>query len=63
LVIDFWARKLLDRECLVSWSIVMVENPIDGPKFRPLSMHSFMKPLQYLHIISLVDWPCGMNSK
>jgi hypothetical protein len=33
---------LLEREHLVSWSTVMVENPIAGPKFRPLSNHSFM---------------------
>jgi len=34
--IDFWARNcLLDRVHLVSWSMVMVENPITGPKFRP----------------------------
>jgi len=37
----FLGQKLLDRECLVSWSIVMVENPIVGPKFRPFSVHSF----------------------
>jgi hypothetical protein len=35
-------QKLLDREHLVSWSTVTVENPIVGPKFRPLSMHSFI---------------------
>jgi hypothetical protein len=38
----FLGQKLLDRECLMSWSIVMVENPIVGPKFRPFSVHSFM---------------------
>jgi hypothetical protein len=32
-LIDFGGQKLLDGECLVSWSIVMVENPIVGPKF------------------------------
>jgi hypothetical protein len=37
----FLGQKLLDRECLVSWSIVMVENPIIGPKFRPFSKHRF----------------------
>jgi hypothetical protein len=31
----FLGHELLDTECLVSWSIVMVENPIVGPKFRP----------------------------
>jgi len=30
----FYGQKLLDREGLVSWSTVMVENPIVGPKFR-----------------------------
>jgi hypothetical protein len=30
----FWGQKLFDRERLVSWSIVMMENPIVGPKFR-----------------------------
>jgi hypothetical protein len=54
----FLGQKLLDRERLVSWSIVMVENPIVGPKFRPFYTHSFT-----FHTISLVDWPCGMNPK
>jgi hypothetical protein len=39
-VIDL-GQKLLDRECLVRWSTVMVENPITGPKFSPFSMHNF----------------------
>jgi hypothetical protein len=30
----FLGQKLLDRKRLVSWSIVMVENPIVGPKLR-----------------------------
>jgi hypothetical protein len=34
-VIDFWGHKLLDRERLVSWDTVIVENPIVRPKFRP----------------------------
>jgi hypothetical protein len=51
----FLGHKLLDRELLVSWSIVMVENPIVGPNFRPFSTYSFTIQLQYLHIISLVD--------
>jgi hypothetical protein len=34
-------QKLLDRERLVSWSAVMVKNPIVGAKFRPFSTHSF----------------------
>jgi hypothetical protein len=38
---DFWAKKLLDRELLVSWSIVMVENPIVGLNFRHFFTHSF----------------------
>jgi hypothetical protein len=32
-------QKLLDRENLMNWSIVMVENPVAGSKFRPFSMH------------------------
>jgi hypothetical protein len=31
----FLGQKLLDRELLVSWNIVMVENPIVGTKLRP----------------------------
>jgi hypothetical protein len=31
----FLGQKLLDREFLVSWSIVMVENPIIGPEVEP----------------------------
>jgi hypothetical protein len=30
---QFLVHKLLDRECLVSWSIFMVENSITEPKF------------------------------
>jgi len=37
----FLGQKLLDTERLVSWSIVMVENRIVGPKFRPFYTHSF----------------------
>jgi hypothetical protein len=59
----FLGQKLLDREHLVSRSIVILENPIVRPKFRPFSMHSFIYPLHYFHIISLADWPCEMNSK
>jgi hypothetical protein len=51
----FLGQKLLDRERLMSWSIVMAENPIGGPKFRPFSTHNFAWPLQYFHIISLAD--------
>jgi len=32
-------HTLLDREHLVSWSIIMVENPF-GPKFSPFSTDS-----------------------
>jgi hypothetical protein len=32
--IGFLGQKLLDRERLMSWSTVMVENQIIGPKFR-----------------------------
>jgi hypothetical protein len=48
-------QKLLDRECLVSRSIVMVENPIIGPKFWPFCTHSFTLPPHYSHITSSVD--------
>jgi hypothetical protein len=33
--------ELLDRGRHVSWSIVMVENPIVGLKFGPFSKHDF----------------------
>jgi len=39
-----FGQKLLDREYLVSWSTVMVENPIVGPMFRPFSIHSLLFP-------------------
>jgi hypothetical protein len=39
----FLGQKLLDREHLVSWSTVTVDNPFTGPKFR----HNFH--------ISLID--------
>jgi hypothetical protein len=32
------SQKPLDREPFVNWSIVVVENPILGPKFRPFSI-------------------------
>jgi hypothetical protein len=51
----FLAQKLLGRERLLSWSIVIAENNIVGPKFRPFSTRSFMQLLQYFHIISLGD--------
>jgi hypothetical protein len=34
-------QKMLEREHLVSWNIVMVDNRIVGPKFGSISMHSF----------------------
>jgi hypothetical protein len=34
-----------------------------GPKFCPLSMHSFMQPLQYFHIISSVDCLASRNKQ
>jgi hypothetical protein len=46
-VIHFWTRNcfktvlLLSREHLVSWSIVVVENPNVGRKLRPFSEHIF----------------------
>jgi hypothetical protein len=39
---QFLGQKLLAREHLMSWSIIMVENSIVGPKFRPFSTHKFM---------------------
>jgi 5-methylcytosine-specific restriction endonuclease McrA len=36
----FLGQKLLDRERLVSWSIVVVENVIIGPKFMPFYMYA-----------------------
>jgi hypothetical protein len=60
----FLGQKLLDRVRIVSWSVrFAVENPIFWPKVRPFLKHIFKKPLQHFHIISLVDWSCGMNSK
>jgi hypothetical protein len=35
-------QKLLDREHLVSWSIVIVENSIMGPNLRPFHKHILM---------------------
>jgi hypothetical protein len=37
----FLGQKLLERERLVSWNIIMVENPNVGPKFGHFSRHSF----------------------
>jgi hypothetical protein len=51
---QFLGQKLLDRN-LVSQSIVMVEKPLIGPKFRYFSIHSFTQPFQYFHIIIWVD--------
>jgi hypothetical protein len=38
----FLGQKLLHRQRFVRCSIVMVENPTVGSKFRPFSTHSFM---------------------
>jgi hypothetical protein len=52
----FLGQKILEGERLVSWIIVMVEDPNTEPKFRPSSAHSFvMYPLQRFNIISSVD--------
>jgi hypothetical protein len=51
---QFFGQKLLDRECLTSWSIVMVENPTAEAKFRPFSTQ-FHVTTSIFHIISLVD--------
>jgi hypothetical protein len=34
-------QKIHDTGRLVRWSSVMVENSLVGPKFRPISTHSF----------------------
>jgi len=34
-------QKLLDRSSLMSWGLVIVENPVVGLKFRHFSTHSF----------------------
>jgi hypothetical protein len=47
-------QKPFSRECLVSWSIIMVENPAVRPKSRPFSKHSYTLPLHHVHIISSV---------
>jgi len=39
-VINFLDQKLLDRECLVSCSIFVVESPVVGSKFRTLATHN-----------------------
>jgi len=38
----FLGLKLLDKERLVSWRIVIVENPIVGSIFRPLPLFIFL---------------------
>jgi hypothetical protein len=49
----FLGQKLLGRERLVSWTIVMEENSIAGPKFKH-STHSFTHSFQHFLIISSV---------
>jgi hypothetical protein len=51
----FLCQKLLERKRLVSWSIVMLENLIVGQKITPFPTHSFMKPLLFFHILSLIE--------
>jgi len=41
----FLGKKLLDRDRLVSWSIVIVDNSIFQPKFTSFPMHSFKQQL------------------
>jgi hypothetical protein len=52
----FLGHKLLDREHLGSWRIVMVENPIVGPKFRSLSLLLLLLLLLPLASSSKSDW-------
>jgi hypothetical protein len=60
----FLGQKLFEREHLVIWSIIIVENPIIGPKFWTFSTYSFMYLLQYFHIVSLVNClALWLNSK
>jgi hypothetical protein len=49
----FLGQKVLDRERLVSWSIVMVANPIVGPKFRPF-LYAQLHMLQHFHVTGTV---------
>jgi hypothetical protein len=57
----FLGQKLLDRTHLMSWNVVMVENPIVGTKFRHFYNHNFVQTLQYFHILSLVDCLASWN--
>jgi hypothetical protein len=41
----FLGQKLLDREDLESWSIVMVENAVAMRKFMPFSTDSYTEHL------------------
>jgi len=50
-VIDF-GQKLLYRERLVSWTNIMMANPVADPKLRRFSIQSLMQPLQCFHIIT-----------
>jgi len=52
---QFLVQKLLHRGCPLSWSTVMMENPVIWPKFKPFLHTTSHKLLQYFHIISLVD--------
>jgi len=38
----FLGQKELEGWRLVIWSIVVVERPVDGPKFRTFSLHSLV---------------------
>jgi hypothetical protein len=56
-------QKLLHRERLVSWSIVMMENPILGPEFRPFFYAQLRVTASVIPYNKLgFDWFCGMNS-
>jgi hypothetical protein len=55
-------KLLLDRELFVSWSIVTVENPIIGPKFRPFSTHITVSFSKY-SCITIALIPKRLNLK
>jgi hypothetical protein len=48
LAINFWTGNCLTN-CLA--------------KVQAFFVHTVLQPPKYFHIISLVDWPCGMSSK
>jgi hypothetical protein len=55
-----FGQKLNDRERLVSWSIVIVENPIIEPNFRSFlytaSHNHFTIPYKLGSLFAIVEW-------